>query len=573
MKCPICQSDTQKGQKFCGGCGHSLQRVCSGCGTASPLAFQFCGQCGMNLTAVGTVVLDRAGIIMEADDIALDILAKPIVQVKGRPFSFFVALDDMVIYFSHWNELVGTSERQSMEIEIKTDKKEAVFAQIELSKPTSQNGEQYNMGIADATDRRNAQNVLQDKHDLINLVFSVTDDLEKAGEADRKLAISDILEKVCLFIGAEYSFLYRVNRPTRQLETYCQWQHPEQKKRTGNQPEISLASIRNILTKLQKKGTYTANDIKNCAANEHKELQSWQGINSGAILLQTIFRQKQPYGVIGVVKNEPNSWSQDTISLVKLVSKLVLDTMQDSTAAFTQMRPVKKKAPPTGFDSDISIGENELETMDLSDIASILGKPRSVNVTESEVEPDKAEFLPNGVKQPHMSFKPYAGGGIGGRMKVFADDDGNFRVTCPACRHHENVSPDIFAEMGFSLKATCHCSHQFPIMRERRTSFRKKVHLEGFYNQVIRGVTKTAAGPAWGRMVVKDLSKAGLSFTSLKPTGLRTGDPLLLQFNLDNEPCTLIKKNAVVKSVRDKTVGCQFEGSDRYDVSLGFYFI
>ena len=527
----------------------------------------------MNLTAVGTVVLDRAGIVLEADDIALDVLAKPITQVKGRPFSFFVALDDMVIYFSHWNELVGTSERQSMEIELKTDKKEAMFAQIELSKQDLQAGGHYNMGIADATERRKAQTVLQDKHDLINLVFSVTEDLEKAGDADRKLAISDILEKMCLFIGAECSFLYRVNRPARQLETYCQWQHPERKKKAGNQSEIALASIRNILSKLQKKGTYTANNIESCAANEHKELKSWQGLNSGAILLQTVFRQKQPYGVIGVVKNEPNSWSQDTVSLVKLVSKLVVDTMQESTAGFAQMRPVKKKAPPTGFESDISIGENELDTMDLSDIATILGKPRTVNVEETEGESEKAESGLDNAEQPRMTFKPYAGGGIGGRMKVFAGDDGMYRVTCPACRQRERVSPDVFAELGFSLQATCQCSHQFPIMRERRASFRKKVQLEGFYNQVVRGVTKTAAGPAWGRMIVKDLSKAGLSFTSLKPTGLRPGDPLLLQFNLDNEPCTLIKKNAVVKSVRDKTVGCQFEGSDRYDVSLGFYFI
>jgi hypothetical protein len=397
--------------------------------------------------------------------------------------------------------------------------------------------------------------------------------LEHITDADRTLAISDILEKISLFIGANFSFLSRVNRPTRQLEPYCQWRHPESKRRIDNPPEVSLASIRNILAKLQKKGSYTVNNIDSCATNERKELQLWQGVDTGAILLQTVYRQKQAYGVLGVVTSEPNSWSQNDVALIKLVSKLVVDTMQDSSAVRAPIRPFKKKAPPSGFAADIAIGEDELETMELSDIANILGKPRTIHVAESVDGPAQTAPIPVAEKPLQMSFKPYTGGGIGGQMKVFADEDGMFRITCPACRQRERISPDLFAEMGFALHAICLCDHQFPIMRERRAAYRKSVYLEGFYNQVIRGVTKTAAGPAWGRMVVRDLSKAGLSFTTPKASLLRPGDPLLLQFNLDNGPCTLIKKRAVVKSVRDETVGCQFEGSDRYDVSLGFYFI
>lgn len=334
-----------------------------------------------------------------------------------------------------------------------------------------------------------------------------------------------------------------------------------------------MSSIRTILSKLQDEGTCIVNNIESCAANERKELQSWQNAESGAALLQTIYRQKRPVGVISVLKNETGSWSQDTISLIKLVGKLVTDTLQGSTAAFTKIQPIKIKPAPTRFDTDVSISENDIDTMDSSDIVTMLGKPRMMNSADPERKPDKADSNPDHIETPRMSFEPDAGSKIGDHQKVFIGEDGTFRVTCPACRHQEGVSPNLFAEMGSALQATCLCKHTFPIMREQRTSFRKKVKLEGFYNQIVSGVSKTASGPAWAPIVVRDLSKAGLSFTSPNASLLRPGDPLLLQFNLDNGPGTLIKKKAHIKSVKKDTVGCQFEGSDRYDVSLGFYFI
>jgi hypothetical protein len=74
-------------------------------------------------------------------------------------------------------------------------------------------------------------------------------------------------------------------------------------------------------------------------------------------------------------------------------------------------------------------------------------------------------------------------------------------------------------------------------------------------------------------MVVTNLSKTGLNFTSDKAGQLRPGDRVQLRFYLDNSSKTLIKKRAQVRSVLEDTVGCQFKGSDRYDVTLGFYFL
>jgi hypothetical protein len=47
----------------------------------------------------------------------------------------------------------------------------------------------------------------------------------------------------------------------------------------------------------------------------------------------------------------------------------------------------------------------------------------------------------------------------------------------------------------------------------------------------------------------------------------------MVRFNLDNSNKALIHKAARVVSVTDNEVGCRFEGTDSYDITLGFYFI
>jgi len=74
-------------------------------------------------------------------------------------------------------------------------------------------------------------------------------------------------------------------------------------------------------------------------------------------------------------------------------------------------------------------------------------------------------------------------------------------------------------------------------------------------------------------MVVKDLSKTGLQFSSRKAKLVQPGDLLMVRFNLDNMNEALIHKPARVVSVTGYEVGCQFEGADSYDITLGFYFI
>jgi hypothetical protein len=127
--------------------------------------------------------------------------------------------------------------------------------------------------------------------------------------------------------------------------------------------------------------------------------------------------------------------------------------------------------------------------------------------------------------------------------------------------------------MGAVLRVNCPCQCSFRIIREMRHAFRKSVRLEGLFAQDVSQLNKMAVVNVWGPMVVTNLSKTGLKFAAEKASLLRIGDRVHLRFYLDNSSKTLIKKPARVKSIQGDTVGCEFIGSDRYDVTLGFYFL
>jgi len=50
MKCPQCQFNVRKGEKFCGRCGTRLSIVCPSCRYANPPDYNFCGECGFNFS-------------------------------------------------------------------------------------------------------------------------------------------------------------------------------------------------------------------------------------------------------------------------------------------------------------------------------------------------------------------------------------------------------------------------------------------------------------------------------------------------------------------------------------------
>jgi hypothetical protein len=77
------------------------------------------------------------------------------------------------------------------------------------------------------------------------------------------------------------------------------------------------------------------------------------------------------------------------------------------------------------------------------------------------------------------------------------------------------------------------------------------------------------------KIIVHDLSLHGVSFSCLNfPYG--PGDEITIEFELEDEHQTSIKKDAIVRNIRGNIVGCEFtknEISTVYDAPLGYYVV
>jgi hypothetical protein len=139
-------------------------------------------------------------------------------------------------------------------------------------------------------------------------------------------------------------------------------------------------------------------------------------------------------------------------------------------------------------------------------------------------------------------------------------------IKCPQCGTARTVNAAKLDNPRGPLKARCKCGAAFGILFEVRKAYRKETRLHGNY-------VKDSAGEEQGRIIVRNISLSGIGFTTLTKHNLKQGDNVRLKFTLDDKRRSEIEKNGVVRVVNDKSIGCQFTGSDQQDDALGFYLM
>ena len=566
MSCPKCGAETAEGQNYCGGCGAQLKNACPGCGTINPPLFKYCGQCGHNLVNVGSLLLDRVGLILAADAKALKIIGQKAGTVKGKPFSLFVKVDDLVVFYSHWNELQRSAKRQRVEVELVAASGIPRHAQIELGllRGKGDRAPRVHLALSDITDLRLAMQDAQTVQDLVNLIFSWAEAFDPSRAAGNDTTIGGALEKIALFAGAQYGFISRVDLKEQCLVTDFSW-HLTPQGNTPRTPSMPLALMTRIYSQLIKNREWVVNDTGALSHLERKALRAWHQMDLSAILCQVIFHKQTPIGIIGVASSHPMRWVDYAVSLVKLAGRLMAEVLPHARpgSALIQPRPSTSSAPR---------GESAVETIDIADIEIIDEPPPAAPDTRRRLAASQ-NTRSGGKVKPRMKFAADKQAGADGRTSVFPGLDGKYEMTCPQCGFQDAVPEKLFELMGSAIRVQCPCRHRFRIIRELRSNYRKEVRLEGYFAQSRHSGNKLAPGDVWGPMVVQNLSKTGLQFKCGNAGLLRVGDQLQVRFNLDNANQTLIKKTGVVRSVFADTVGCQFHGTDQYDAALGFYFL
>ena len=153
---------------------------------------------------------------------------------------------------------------------------------------------------------------------------------------------------------------------------------------------------------------------------------------------------------------------------------------------------------------------------------------------------------------------------------VYISPKNQATFTCPKCETTKTVDVSRYAIMDqtVKVKSKCVCGHTWTSVLEKRKQYRKGGSLPGTYKHIVAGNPLNK-----GTMTVIDLSAGGLKLKLSASLDLRKDDRLYVEFHLDDNRHTLIKKNVLVKNVDGRYVGTAFSRSDADDPALGFYLM
>ena len=575
MECPACHSNSLPEQKFCGVCGHGLKRECPSCGTINTSADSLCCLCGKSLVTGGTISLVRSGLIADSDQNAAVLLGHSKEQLAGKPFTLFVAREDLPVFFSHWNELIKSGEKQSAELALKhkSGQKKYVTMDWTLGEQT-QAPLHYQLRLSTAGGRRSAMERLQRQQDLLNLIYSLADSVRTASEPHQADAVVQGLKRICLFLKADHCFIYTIDRRQKALELRLQWSQadePDENTLTGIVP---LAAVKRNIARLRRERAYIIDDVSELPAGERNGLLTAFHRQPASLMCQLIYTHKRPIAIIGVARNQSaGDWNSDGSALIKLFGQLVCDlpSLGPAEKPFASSERIPNNSPGKPAESS-AMGKPPAAGSPANQPNGTVKKNQDNSKSAREsLSRTGAKSLPN-FGDP-MQLERMAGIQSIARQRVFVREDGLILLTCPHCDLQESVTTARFEELGNAVTVLCACRNRFAAVLEKRRSIRKAVQLEGYFTIDGDYGSENAKGNIWGPMVVKNLSKSGLRFYTPKTNLINTGDLLMVRFNLNNSNKALIHKKAQVILLQNSEVGCRFEGADEYDITLGFYFM
>ncbi len=517
----------------------------------------------------GSLVIDSGGLIREVNETGAAILGLPEEALVGKPFSLMVDTDDLVIFFTHWNRLIGSGQPQGLAIDLRSSHPLLRHIEIEMHPHTpNRSHSHYRFEIKDISDLRRFQNQRQDKEDLVNLIEEIIDGQSTPSLEGRQAAANDHLSKICLYVGSGRGFVYRIDTDRRHLQPVIEWRQPEETRYHGLRP-VAVDRIPTLWRRLAQDGDIVLDDSTPLPPSETQELRTWQGPDEKAFVCRLMHRDRKPVGLIGLAGHRITRWSRDAGALLKLASRLLEGALPGQDPSAGGHRRPKETSTATG--TDPKPGRYRIPLLDLDDLKEITSEATVLDSTPplpSGSAPGASRSEPKALR---MRFKTDPVQDRKERRRVLPRADGRLQVICPVCGFREPAASGLFERLGFALRVKCPAGHIFSIIREQRNAFRKSVQLEGYASRISE--TDSTPNADWWPVTITNLSKFGLQFVVTHPRGLAVDDRVMVRFNLDNPNHSLIKKSATVKKVNGGVVGCRFDRQDRFDVTLGFYLL
>jgi hypothetical protein len=145
--------------------------------------------------------------------------------------------------------------------------------------------------------------------------------------------------------------------------------------------------------------------------------------------------------------------------------------------------------------------------------------------------------------------------------KSYVRPDKTAVLTCPHCGQQKAILADPFRGHKHKLKVRCLCNKHFTAFLEFRKRPRKLTLLRGTF------INKTQGSGIISDLTIRDLSVIGLTFTSVNADSINLNDALGLKFNLDDEYRTEIRRDVIVRTIRQGGgFGCEIQ------ISYGEHF-
>ncbi len=156
-------------------------------------------------------------------------------------------------------------------------------------------------------------------------------------------------------------------------------------------------------------------------------------------------------------------------------------------------------------------------------------------------------------------------------IKIFVPDNNIVSIECPSCKisREVDVSKYVKSETLVRFKVKCSCGDSFLVLLERREFYRKYTSLKGTF------IYSPKTGPKQkGSITVLDISRGGIKFKTGASTAAKIGDSIEVEFNLDNQKKSLVKKLVTIRNVKDCIINaqfCFFDSNNPGDKDIGFY--
>ena len=150
---------------------------------------------------------------------------------------------------------------------------------------------------------------------------------------------------------------------------------------------------------------------------------------------------------------------------------------------------------------------------------------------------------------------------------VWTNQESHPLYTCPQCETMDKTKlAPIQIRDKWTIEFMCTCGCNFAVSVEHRDFYRKRTNLEGSYTHLSNGGKNE-------RMQVLNLSIGGIGFSTRTFNAVSVGDRIRMNFILDDNKQSIVRKEGVVRHVFGNYVGCEFTDTKIIDSNLTFYLM